>query len=86
MGRTGTRAFPNSPHAIRKSKDETFRFLITNAKYEKKIKKNQIATAMNCTPQTLRNRLEKPESLTLAELRKIAELLGWTAEELAQII
>lgn len=80
------RAFPNSPQSQRRAKDQNFRLLIASAGTEKKIKKNQIASAMNCTPQTLRNRMEKPEGLTLAELRRIRELLGWTAEDLIKII
>lgn len=80
------RALPNSPYSQRKAKDQQFRALISRAGTEDKIKKYQIAGAMRCTTQTFRNKMANPESLTLGELRGIAELLGWGEDELRKII
>lgn len=80
------RAFPNSPHSQRLKKDETFRALVSRACTEKKVKRYQIANAMQVTPQTLINRMKNPDGMTLAELRRARDFLGWSAEELDAII
>lgn len=80
------RALPNSPQSQRRAKNENFRALVSRANTEKKIRKYQIACAMNCTSQSLRNKMDDPEKITLGELRRICDLLGWTAEDLQQII
>lgn len=80
------RAFPNSPESVRKAKDKHFRALIAEASSERKVKKKDIASAAIMTAQSLRNKLERPETLTLGELRRIAGFLGWTSEELEKII
>ena len=80
------RAFPNSPQSQRRVKDENVRALVSRACNEKKVKRYQIASAMHMTPQTLINRMKKPDGMTLAELRLAREFLGWSAEDLDAIV
>lgn len=80
------RAFPNSPHAIRKAKDDCFRLIIANAGREKKIRQKDVAEAIHVTPQTMSNRMQTPENLTLGELRALKVLLNLSPEDLDSII
>ena len=86
MPRTSTRAFPNSPTAIRKVKDEKTRDLFDNSLRKSGVKKYQLAKKMQMTPQTYVARMKLPKNITLGELRAAREVFGWTAEELAEII
>ncbi len=80
------RAFPNSLQSQRRLKDENVRALVSRACNENNVRRYQIANAMRVTPQTLINRMKNPESMTLAELRRAREFLGWSPEDLDAII
>lgn len=83
---TRIRAFPNSPNSIKKAKDAHFRALVGRAHIENKIKKQDMAKAACMTVQSLRNKLDRPETITLGELRRMYDFLGWSLEDLSKII
>lgn len=86
MATTRIRAFPNSPTSMRKAKDEHFRALVSKAKDENGINRYQIAEAAQVSRATFVSKMKNPGDWTLAQLRDIAELLGWTAADLEKIV
>lgn len=86
MATARIRAFPNSPNSVRIAMDKHFRALIAEAKDENGIKKYQMADAAHISRPTFISKVKDPGAFTLEQVRAIAELANWTAEDIAKFI